>query len=97
MEQPQVLARILTKYISDSSYKITFPNVDIDYTSITSVKIVACGSSYYSASVASYWIEDLIPVNVSVDIASEFCYRSQNICPNCLYIFISQSGKLRIR
>lgn len=93
MEQPQVLARILTKYISDSSYKITFPNVDIDYTSITSVKIVACGSSYYSASVASYWIEDLIPVNVSVDIASEFCYRSQNICPNCLYIFISQSGE----
>jgi len=93
MEQPQMLAGILYKYAANMDHNIAFPNVNIDYNEVSSIKLIACGSSYYSACVASYWIEELMPTPVSVDIASEFCYRPQKICPNCLYIFISQSGE----
>lgn len=93
MEQPQMLVKILRHYTSNNGHQIIFPKANIDYNSITSIKMIACGSSYYSAEVASYWMEELMPIPVSVDIASEFCYRSQKIRHDCLYIFISQSGE----
>ena len=40
------------------------------------VTIVACGTSYYAASVARYWIEEIARVPCQVEIASEFRYRT---------------------
>ena len=39
------------------------------------ITIVACGTSFYAASVARYWIEDLVGIPCQVEIASEFRYR----------------------
>jgi glutamine---fructose-6-phosphate transaminase (isomerizing) len=54
---------------------------------------VACGTSYYAAQVAKYWVESIAGIPVDVDIASEFRYRSPILDPKGLTIVISQSGE----
>lgn len=57
------------------------------------ITIVACGTSYYAASVARYWIEDLVGIPCQVEIASEFRYRKCAVLPNTLFVTITQSGE----
>ena len=58
-----------------------------------SVTIVGCGTAYYAACVAKYWIEDLAQVPCNVEIASEFRYRNVVVQPNSVFISVSQSGE----
>jgi len=55
--------------------------------------LVACGTSFYAAMVAKYWIEKFARIPVDVDIASEFRYRSAPVRKGDLAVFISQSGE----
>ena len=48
------------------------------------ITIAACGTSFYAASVARYWIEDLVGIPCNVEIASEFRYRKSAVLPNSL-------------
>jgi glucosamine--fructose-6-phosphate aminotransferase (isomerizing) len=57
------------------------------------VTIVACGTSFYAASVARYWIEDVAGLPCQVEIASEFRYRKAAVLPDSLFVTISQSGE----
>ncbi len=60
---------------------------------IDAVTIVACGTSYYAASVARYWFEDMVGIPCQVEVASEFRYRRVSVLPNTLFVTISQSGE----
>ena len=60
---------------------------------VDAVTIVACGTSYYAASVARYWIEELVGIPCQVEIASEFRYRKVSVMPASLFVTISQSGE----
>jgi glutamine---fructose-6-phosphate transaminase (isomerizing) len=55
--------------------------------------IVACGTSFYAAQAAKYYIESLVKIPVDIDIASEFRYRSPILDPKTLFMTISQSGE----
>jgi len=66
---------------------------EIDFKALNKITIVACGTSYYAASVAKYWFEKYAKISVEIDIASEYRYRSPIINPNELSIFVSQSGE----
>lgn len=57
------------------------------------VTLVACGTSFYAASIARYWIEELTGVPCQVEIASEFRYRKAAVLPDSLFVTISQSGE----
>jgi glucosamine--fructose-6-phosphate aminotransferase (isomerizing) len=57
------------------------------------VHIVACGTSYHAGLVARYWIEQLCRLPCSVEIASEYRYRSPVVPENALFVTISQSGE----
>jgi len=57
------------------------------------VHIVACGTSFHAAAVARYFIGQVGKVPCSVDIASEYRYRSPLVPPNSLFVTISQSGE----
>jgi glutamine---fructose-6-phosphate transaminase (isomerizing) len=57
------------------------------------VHIVACGTSYHAGLVARYWIEQLCRLPCTVEIASEYRYRSPVVPANTLFIAISQSGE----
>ncbi len=63
------------------------------FAAIDSVLILACGTSYYSGCTARYWIESIAKVPVTVEIASEYRYRTSVPNPNALVVVISQSGE----
>lgn len=57
------------------------------------ITIVACGTSWHSALVGEYLIEELCGIPVEVEYASEFRYRNPIIYPDDIVIGISQSGE----
>ena len=64
-----------------------------DWESFDQILILACGTSYYSACVAKYWLEDIAGVPTQVEIASEYRYRSTVPNPKTLIVVVSQSGE----
>jgi glucosamine--fructose-6-phosphate aminotransferase (isomerizing) len=60
---------------------------------IQSVLILACGTSWHAGLVARYWLEGIAGVRCSVEIASEYRYRSSVPDPDSLVVTISQSGE----
>ncbi|MFQ3264860.1 MAG: glucosamine--fructose-6-phosphate aminotransferase (isomerizing) [Colwellia sp.] len=65
----------------------------INFKNLNKITIIACGTSYYAASVAKSWFEKYANIQVEIDIASEYRYRSPIIINNELVIFVSQSGE----
>jgi glucosamine--fructose-6-phosphate aminotransferase (isomerizing) len=64
-----------------------------EWKSINQILILACGTSYYSACVAKYWIESLACISTQVEIASEYRYRVSVPNPEALVVVVSQSGE----
>ncbi len=58
----------------------------------SSVKLVACGTSYHAALVGKYIIEEIAKVPASAELASEYRY-TQGAADRPLVILISQSGE----
>ena len=54
---------------------------------------LACGTSYYAALTAKYWIEEVARIPCDVEIASEYRYRVSVPDPHTLVVTISQSGE----
>ncbi|MGB0684340.1 MAG: glutamine--fructose-6-phosphate transaminase (isomerizing) [Magnetovibrionaceae bacterium] len=92
-EQPQVIGDTLHAFINPATRTITLPDLPLKLADVAKVTLIACGTSYYAASVAKYWLETEARISVEVDIASEFRYRQAPMPKNGLAIFISQSGE----
>jgi glucosamine--fructose-6-phosphate aminotransferase (isomerizing) len=60
---------------------------------IDRVIITACGTSWHSALIGEYMIEEIARIPVEVEYASEFRYRSPIIKDGTLLFVISQSGE----
>ena len=63
------------------------------FQSISGIKILACGTSYYAALTGKYWLESIARIRADVEIASEYRYRDAIADPDELVITISQSGE----
>ena len=61
--------------------------------SAESVLILACGTSSHAGMVARYWIESLAGVPCTVEVASEYRYRTSVPNPQQLIVVVSQSGE----
>ena len=70
-----------------------FGATQADWSEIKDVLILACGTSYYSACVAKYWIEALAGIRTQVEIASEYRYRVSVPNAQALVVVVSQSGE----
>ena len=64
-----------------------------DWKGFDQILILACGTSYYSACVAKYWLEDIAGIPTQVEIASEYRYRTTVPNPKTLIVVVSQSGE----
>ena len=64
-----------------------------DWNAFDQILILACGTSYYSACVAKYWLEDIAGIPTQVEIASEYRYRNTVPNPKTLIVVVSQSGE----
>ena len=93
--QPEVLkesigARLGKEKVLEQAFGIESKHI---FDQVDAITIAACGTSFYAASVARYWIEDLVGIPCNVEIASEFRYRKSAVLPNSLFVTISQSGE----
>ena len=59
--------------------------------------MIGCGTAYNSCLAAKYWFEELTSIEVEIDIASEFRYRSLKFKSENLYILFHNRGKLLIQ
>ncbi|MCQ2300154.1 MAG: glutamine--fructose-6-phosphate transaminase (isomerizing) [Bacteroidales bacterium] len=55
--------------------------------------ICACGTSWHSALIGKYFIEEAAQIPVEVEYASEFRYRNPVITSNDIVVAVSQSGE----
>ncbi len=94
-EQPEALANTLemiggSKSIQPGIFGAEASNLlaDIDH-----ILILACGTSSHSGYTARYWLEAIAGIPCSVEIASEYRYRTSVPNPRQLIVAISQSGE----
>ncbi|OHC74449.1 MAG: glutamine--fructose-6-phosphate aminotransferase [Rhodospirillales bacterium RIFCSPLOWO2_12_FULL_58_28] len=92
-EQPQVIGDTLHSFINPASGSVTLPELPFDLAKASKLTLVACGTSFYAAMVAKYWLEGIARIPVEVDIASEFRYRGASMPKDGAALFISQSGE----
>ncbi len=95
-EQPDSTARTIGAYVNALEQVIELPGDDdaLDWSQITHLHMVACGTAYYATCVAEYWFEQIAGLPVKTDIASEFRYRQPALPKeNGLALFVSQSGE----
>ena len=96
-EQPDSTARTIGAYVNALDQAIELPGAGdaaIDWSEITHLHMVACGTAYYATCVAEYWFEQLAGLPVKTDIASEFRYRQPALpATGGLALFVSQSGE----
>ena len=92
-DQPTVVGQTLGKLINPLKGSVDLGALPFNLAEVTRITIIACGTSFYAAMVAKYWLEKIGRINVDVDIASEFRYREPVMVSGGLSIFISQSGE----
>lgn len=93
-EQPRAVADTTEVFLDGGFIPENFgANAKQVFQDIDSIKILACGTSYYAALTGKYWLESVARIPCDVEIASEYRYRDVIANPKQLIITISQSGE----
>tara|TARA_Y100000310_G_scaffold217822_1_gene218917 strand:- start:10170 stop:11999 length:1830 start_codon:yes stop_codon:yes gene_type:complete len=94
-EQPRVITETLNGRIKDGRVNIK-EELNLSNEELLKIKritIVACGTSWHSALLGEFMLEELAKIPVEVEYGSEFRYRNPIIDEDTLVIAISQSGE----
>ena len=92
-EQPSVLADAIQQNLNSTRNKLEISNLELDFSSINRITLVACGTAFLACNVAKYWFEKIARIAIDLDVASEFRYREPPVEKNNLAIVVSQSGE----
>ena len=93
-EQPRAIADTIEPILAEGfSPRLFGENAAELLADVTSVQILACGTSYYAGLTARYWMEAMANIPCSVEVASEYRYRAAVANPKQLIVTISQSGE----
>jgi len=95
-EQPRSIQdAIRGRYISENGLARLggLASVEKQLRGIKRCVIVSCGTSYFSALVGKYMIEEYAGISVDVEYASEFRYKKAILDDQTMVLCISQSGE----
>jgi len=95
-EQPRAAQDTLAGRLLEDEGDVCLEQLGLNDSELALVQricIVACGTSWHSALVGKFLLEEHCRLPVEVDIASEFRYRNPVIGPETLLIAITQSGE----
>jgi len=94
-EQPRALTDTLEAVMDANSFEVELFGKDAAkvFSEVDSILILAAGTSYYAGLTAKYWLEAISGMPTSVEIASEYRYRTSVPNPRQLVITLSQSGE----
>ena len=91
-EQPRAISDTLES-VAAVTPSLFGPDAEEVFRDTDCLLFLACGTSYYAALTAKYWIEELAGLPCDVEIASEYRYRVSVPNPKTLVVTISQSGE----
>lgn len=95
-EQPETLRNAMRGRLLEEDGNVKLGGVTLSREELLKIKnitITACGTSWHSALIGEYMLEELARIPVEVEYASEFRYRNPVIGEDTLVIAISQSGE----
>ena len=95
-EQPDSLRNAMRGRLNDEDATAIFGGLNLtpqQLRSIDRIILTGCGTSWHSAMVGEYLIEELARIPVEVEYASELRYRNPPIENNTLVFGITQSGE----
>ncbi len=95
-EQPESIENTLRGHLlhEEGSARLSGLNLTDEYLGqMERIIITACGTSWHSALIGEYMLEEMARISVEVEYASEFRYRSPIVDNKTLVIAISQSGE----
>ena len=96
MEQPESLRNTLRGRLLEEEGDVRLGGLnmtDEDLQKVNRIVITACGTSWHSALIGEYMMEELARIPTEVEYASEFRYRNPIVDERTLVIGISQSGE----
>jgi glucosamine--fructose-6-phosphate aminotransferase (isomerizing) len=95
-EQPHTVRNTMRGHLleEEGTARVSGLNLtDEEIKRIQRVVITACGTSWHSALIGEYLLEELARIPVEVEYASEFRYRNPVVDDRTLVIGVSQSGE----
>jgi glucosamine--fructose-6-phosphate aminotransferase (isomerizing) len=95
-EQPRAIQDTIFGRVSFDSGRVFLDEANLPaevLAEIDRIHIVACGTSWHSALVGKYLLEEMARIPVEVDYGSEFRYRDPILDRRSLVVAISQSGE----
>lgn len=95
-EQPQALQDTLAGRVDFENGVISFDHLHLSEQTLRSIEqihLLACGTSWHSALVGKFLIEELARIPVAVDYGSEYRYRDPIVDSKVLAVGITQSGE----
>ncbi len=95
-EQPNALRTCIKGRLHSKSHDIILSGITDHkekFINARRIIICACGTSWHSALIGKYFIEEVAQIPVEVEYASEFRYRNPVIYPDDVVIAVSQSGE----
>jgi glucosamine--fructose-6-phosphate aminotransferase (isomerizing) len=95
-EQPTAARETILGRVSQDSGTVFLEEMKLTEAKLAAVDrvtILACGTSWHSALVGKFMIEQLARLPVEVDYGSEYRYRNPIVGKNTLAVIITQSGE----
>lgn len=95
-EQPDAIRNAMNSRFAEELGTASFEEIDLKKINLMDAErivILACGTSWHAAYVASYLIEEAAGIPVDVEVSSEFRYKTAVVSPGTVAIAISQSGE----
>jgi glucosamine--fructose-6-phosphate aminotransferase (isomerizing) len=95
-EQPETVRNAMRGRLDKDSATAVFGGLNLTPNQLQSVKrfvLTACGTSWHSALVGEYMIEQIARIPVEVEYASELRYRNPPLDHQTLFFALTQSGE----
>ena len=96
LEQPESVRNTMRGRLLEEEGTVRFGGLNItdeELLKVQRIVITACGTSWHSALIGEYMMEELARIPTEVEYASEFRYRNPIVDERTLVIGISQSGE----
>lgn len=92
-QQPISIDDTMLNFTDRKTRSILLPKSEIDFKNISNLHFVACGTAYHACMIAKYWFEHFTNIPTSIDIGSEYRYRTTSFNKDSIGIVVSQSGE----
>ncbi|MGH7449295.1 MAG: glutamine--fructose-6-phosphate transaminase (isomerizing), partial [Longimicrobiales bacterium] len=95
-EQPETIMQAYRGRVLEEDGTVKFGGLNLEDEELAAfdrIIICACGTSWHSALIGEYMLEEICRIPVDVEYASEFRYRSPIVNDRTLMLVISQSGE----